>query len=442
MAAGIAATRTPRLSARPGVLSSRGRTLDTPNIRSAPRSLAYGLRAGLPCRRPTGPIAASPRMHRAQLTSRRSYEGCQPPSGLRERLSCWETRSHTAHRQEEPWPLTSSPTSRSLTPPDTKSTADASRQPLPSTEDATWHAAGRWRRLRETGSRGGSSSSSFPVSPRRDGGTTRRSTGSPGRSARAAPVAAPSWSRARSVAAGANVGLRHDGPIATVTLDRPEYRNSLSDHMLGELIEAFGALRDDARSRVVVVTGAPPVFSAGAHYPARRGMTDEERRTLFLSTPNQFRRLFERVTTLLENLEQATIAMINGHAIGGGWGLTLACDFRWAAADAMLGIPEVDLGVPLGVASTTRFVRLVGPALAKEIIMEGRRYTAAEAHAMGLVHRVLPEDQLPAAVREYAERLAAKPFAPLAQVKARINAIARTGIPEVNAMTEGFLPRE
>ena len=175
------------------------------------------------------------------------------------------------------------------------------------------------------------------------------------------------------MAAGANVGLRHDGPIATVTLDRPEYRNSLSDHMLGELIEAFGALRDDARSRVVIVTGAPPVFSAGAHYPARRGMTVEERRKLFHSTPNQFRRLFERVTTLLENLEQATIAMINGHAIGGGWGLTLACDFRWAAADAMLGIPEVDLGVPLGVASTTRFVRLVGPALAKEIIMEGRR---------------------------------------------------------------------
>ena len=171
-------------------------------------------------------------------------------------------------------------------------------------------------------------------------------------------------------------------------------------------------------------------------------MSAEERRQVFLSTPNQFRRLFERVTTLLENLEQATIAMVNGHAIGGGFGLTLACDFRWAAAEAMFSIPEVDLGVPLGVASTTRFVRLVGPARAKEIIMECRRYTAAEAHAMGLVHRVVSGDQLAAAVREYAETLAAKPFAPLAQVKARINAIARTGIPEVNAMTEGFLSRE
>jgi enoyl-CoA hydratase/carnithine racemase len=244
------------------------------------------------------------------------------------------------------------------------------------------------------------------------------------------------------VATGENVDLVHAGAVATVVLNRPEHRNSLSDAMLSELIEVFGALRDDARSRVVIVTGAPPVFSAGAHYPSRRGMSDEERRQVFRSTPNQFRRLFERVTGLLESLEQATIAMINGHAVGGGFGLTLACDFRWAAAAAELWIPEVDLGVPLGVASTTRFVRLVGPARAKEIIMEGRRYAAAEAHAMGLVHRVAPGEQLAPAVREYAERLAAKPFAPLAQVKARINAIARTGIPEVNAMTEGFLARE
>src|SRR5204862_81614 len=83
---------------------------------------------------------------------------------------------------------------------------------------------------------------------------------------------------------------------------------------------------------------------------------------------------FERANTVLENLEQITIAMINGHAVGGGWGLTLACDFRWAAAEAEMWIPEVDLGVPLGVASTTRFVRLVGPAVAKEIILQYLRY--------------------------------------------------------------------
>ncbi|OGK75861.1 MAG: hypothetical protein A2X53_07405 [Candidatus Rokubacteria bacterium GWA2_70_23] len=238
-----------------------------------------------------------------------------------------------------------------------------------------------------------------------------------------------------------NVALSRSGPIATVTLNRPDRRNSLSDEMLAELAAAFAALRDDAATRVVIVTGAPPVFSAGADAPFKKGMSEVERRQMFLARKSQFRRLFERANTLLEGLEQATIAMINGHAIGGGWGLTLACDFRFAAAEAELWIPEVDLGVPLGVASTTRFVRLVGPARAKEIIMGCRRYSTAEAQAWGLVHQVVAGADLGVAVMAYAERLAAKPFRALAEAKARINAIARTGIPEVNAMTEGFLDR-
>ncbi|MBI2554592.1 MAG: enoyl-CoA hydratase/isomerase family protein, partial [Candidatus Rokubacteria bacterium] len=136
------------------------------------------------------------------------------------------------------------------------------------------------------------------------------------------------------------------------------------------------------------------------------------------------------------------IAAVNGHAVGGGWGLTLACDFRIAAEEAQVWIPEVELGVPLGVASTTRFVRLVGEALAKEIILGGRRYSAAEAKAMGLVHQVVPRAQLPKVAREYAEMLAAKPWEPLAKVKANINAIARAGNPAVPGQIDGFLPRE
>jgi enoyl-CoA hydratase len=239
-----------------------------------------------------------------------------------------------------------------------------------------------------------------------------------------------------------HVALVHEGPIATVTLNHPERRNALSDAMLAELVATFTALRDDAVARVVVLTGAPPVFSAGADAPLRRGMSDEERRRAFLGRTSQFRRLFERANTLLEGLEQPTIAAINGHAVGGGWGLTLACDFRLASTAAEFWIPEVDLGVPLGVATTTRFVRLVGPARAKEIIMEGRRYTGEEVRGLALVHRVVPGEALAKEARALAERLAAKPFRPLAEVKARINAIARTGIPEVNAMTEGFLERE
>jgi enoyl-CoA hydratase/carnithine racemase len=226
-----------------------------------------------------------------------------------------------------------------------------------------------------------------------------------------------------------------------VTLARPDRRNSLSDEMLAELGAAFADLRDDASTRVVIVTGTPPVFSAGADAPFKKGMSEEERRKMFTSRKSQFRRLFERANTVLEGLEQVTVAAVNGHAVGGGWGLTLACDFRLAAAEAEFWIPEVDLGVPLGVGTTTRFVRFVGPSRAKEIIIGGRRYAAAEALALGLVNAVHPGAQLAAATTAFAERLAAKPFRPMAEMKARINALARTGVPEVNAMTEGFLDR-
>jgi enoyl-CoA hydratase/carnithine racemase len=238
-----------------------------------------------------------------------------------------------------------------------------------------------------------------------------------------------------------NVRFERKGPIATVTLDRPERRNSLSDEMLTDLITAFSALRDDDSTRVVVVTGAPPLFSAGADAPFKKGMSEEERRRMFTARKSQFRRLFERANTLLENLEQVTVGALNGHAVGGGWGLALACDFRVAAAEAEFWIPEVDLGVPLGVATTTRFVRFVGPARAKEIIIGGRRYSAAECLALSLVNAVHPGAELPGAVQAFAERLAAKPFRPMAEMKARINTLARAGLPEVNAMTEGFLER-
>ena len=238
-----------------------------------------------------------------------------------------------------------------------------------------------------------------------------------------------------------NVELTRDGAIATVTLNRPERRNSLSDALLTDLVGVLTELHDDATTRVVVLTGAPPVFSAGADAGFKKGMTEEERREVFANRRSQFRRLFERANSLLENLEQVTICAINGHAIGGGWGLTLACDFRFASAEAQFWLPEVDLGALLGVGSTTRLVRLVGPALTKEIVLECRRYSADELKAIGLVHRVYPGDALADAAREQAELLAKKPFATLAQMKARINTIARTAIPEVNAMTEAFLER-
>jgi enoyl-CoA hydratase len=239
-----------------------------------------------------------------------------------------------------------------------------------------------------------------------------------------------------------NVSLTRSGPVATVTLNRPDRRNSLSDPLLIELGAALAELRDDVSTRVVVLTGAPPVFSSGAHSEIKRGMSEEERRRVFNSRQSQFRRYFERVTALLENLEQATICAINGHAIGGGWGLTLPCDFRIAAESAQFWFPEVDLGSPLGTGSTTRLIRLAGPARAKEMVMTCKRYSAAELAAVGLVNQVVPLADLEGAVAEWAALLLGKPFKALAEVKARVNTISITATPNVNAMTEAFLARE
>lgn len=237
------------------------------------------------------------------------------------------------------------------------------------------------------------------------------------------------------------VELKRSGAIAWLTLNRPERRNALGDDLLHALVDALTELRDDASTRVVVLTGAAPVFCAGAEAKVKSDTPDDQRRTAFAGRKSSFRRLFERSTQLLDNLEQVTIAMVNGHAIGAGWGLALACDFRIASDKAQFWIPEVDLGVLLGVGSTTRLVRAVGPQRAKEVVLEGRRFAAEELHGMGMVTRVAPPQELEATTLAFAEAMAAKPFSPLAQMKARINAIARNGTPEVSVATDHYLER-
>jgi enoyl-CoA hydratase/carnithine racemase len=240
-----------------------------------------------------------------------------------------------------------------------------------------------------------------------------------------------------------NVTLERRDDIALVTMNRPDRRNALSDAMLSDLSAALGTRRDDTAVRAVVLTGAPPVFSAGADAPSLKGAaTAEERRRVFGSRKTRFRRLFGRVTGQLETLDQPVVCAINGHAVGGGWGLTLAGDFRFASETARFWLPEVDLGTPLGVGSTTRLTRMAGEALAKEIIMGCERYTADQVRLMGLLHRVVPPDDLLDAALAYARKLAAKPFPALAQVKANVNAIARSAMTPVMVEPGSLLASE
>ena len=237
------------------------------------------------------------------------------------------------------------------------------------------------------------------------------------------------------------VQIVRSGPTATVVLDRPDVLNAFNPEVIAALRTAFDLLAADPEVRVVVLTGAPPVFSAGAKTGVKSTSTAQERGQAFAGRKSNFRRLFERCTAQLEQLEQVTIAMVNGHAVGAGWGLALTCDFCVAAEAAQFWIPEVELGVLLGVGSTTRLVRAVGPWRAKAIVLEGRRFGAAELQQLGLVHRVAAAERLREDTDALADALAAKPFAPLAQMKARINAIARNATPEVSVVTEHFLAR-
>lgn len=240
-----------------------------------------------------------------------------------------------------------------------------------------------------------------------------------------------------------NVTLERQDRIAIVTMQRSDRRNSLSDPMLLDLSAALGTLVDAADIGAVILTGAPPVFSAGADSPSLKSATTEaERRQAFGAKKSNFRRLFGRVVGQLEQLDQPVICAVNGHAVGGGWGLTLGCDFRFASEEAQFWLPEVDLGTPLGVGSTMRLVRMAGEAMAKEIIMGCARYTAEQVKAMGLLHRVVPKDDLLQEALAYAGHLAAKPAQALMQVKGNINAIARTSVAPVMVEPAGLLVRE
>ena len=152
------------------------------------------------------------------------------------------------------------------------------------------------------------------------------------------------------------ITVSREGAVTWLTLDRPAQRNALNDGLLAGLADALALVRDDAETRVVVLTGAPPAFSAGAD------MRDASSR---------FLRRFACVLDAVEALEQPTIAMVNGHAVGAGWALALACDFRVAAADAQFWLPEADLGIALAVPLAVRFVRVAGPAAAKAIANPG-----------------------------------------------------------------------
>jgi enoyl-CoA hydratase len=188
-----------------------------------------------------------------------------------------------------------------------------------------------------------------------------------------------------------------DGPVCTVTVNRPKVLNALSARVLDELLQALQAIRDNAEVRAVVVTGAGErSFVAGADIAAMAEMSPPE--ALKLAAKGH------EVGDAIAALPQPVIAAVNGFALGGGLELALACDVIYAGKNAKLGQPEVNIGVMPGFGGTQRLIRRVGPGHAARLIYGGDPISAEEALQIGLVD-VLCE---PAALLSEAQALGKK----------------------------------
>ena len=210
---------------------------------------------------------------------------------------------------------------------------------------------------------------------------------------------------------------------AFVTINRPEAANALSKGLVAALTECFEALAGDIKHgsdvRAVVVTGAGRAFCAGADLKERRAMTLPET-WAFLDELN-------KLANTIAALPRPVIAAINGAAFGGGLELALACDLRIAADSAELGLTEVRLGIIPGVGGTQRLSRLTSVAAAKELILTGRRVSAARALALGIVSEVVPGAELAAAAATLAREIGAA--GPLAIAAAKRAIDAGVGLP-------------
>lgn len=182
------------------------------------------------------------------------------------------------------------------------------------------------------------------------------------------------------------ITLRHDDAIAVVSLARSEARNVLSRDLVSGLLAAFTSLKDDGRVQGIVVTGEGKSFCAGADIAEMARMSPAE--------ASSFAELGQQLMFAIEKVGKPVVAAVNGHALGGGLELALACDFIVAAESAIFAAPEVLLGIIPGFGGTQRLPRLIGKSKAKEMIFTGERISVAQARSIGLVNRVVSDDLL------------------------------------------------
>lgn len=191
---------------------------------------------------------------------------------------------------------------------------------------------------------------------------------------------------------------RGEGDVAVLTIDRQQKLNALDPQVVEEIGQALLELESEG-PRAIIVTGAgEKSFVAGADIAAMSSMEPMEAK--------RFAEIGHAAMALLDRSPVPTIAAVNGFALGGGCEIAIACDIRIAAENALFGFPEVGLGILPGMGGTQRLPRLVGPAIAKELIFSGRRIKAEEARMIGLVNHVVPQGEALNSAKELAAEIA------------------------------------
>lgn len=226
--------------------------------------------------------------------------------------------------------------------------------------------------------------------------------------------------------------------IATVTLNRPEKRNALSDALRREVAGAFEDLEKDDAVSVVVLTGAGPAFCAGFDLTEFRPSAETfaapaawesdqsttERREAF--SDSSIWKSGQIMHEWLQAFAKPLVGAINGPALAGGFDVAVQCDVRIASETAVFGHPEIKFGAPT---LYTILARIVGGGIARDLAMSGRRIDAQEALRVGLVSKVVPADRLMEEAIAYARTIAEAPLETLKVMKAAISRSAPFGVP-------------
>jgi len=210
------------------------------------------------------------------------------------------------------------------------------------------------------------------------------------------------------------------GSTGWLVLNRPERRNALSAEMWRAIPDLVHRFSDDDSVRSIALKGAgEEAFAAGAD------ISEFEKRRSSEGNVREYDGLVDAAQHAIEDSSKPVLALIHGFCIGGGLEMALACDLRYADTSSQFAIPAARLGLGYGVHGTGRLVATVGHAAAREIMYTGRRYSASEALAMGLVNRVLPDAELDEYVRKMALDLAANAPLSIAASKTVIDTLIR-----------------